>query len=41
VAALTSAGTSFMYQDAPDFERFVQADAKDMGALVKRIGKVD
>ena len=41
VAALTAAGTSFMYQDAPDFERFVQADAKDMGALVKRIGKVD
>ena len=41
VAALTSAGTSFMYQDAPDFELFVQADAKDMGALVKRIGKVD
>ena len=41
VAALTSAGTSFMYQDAPEFERFVQADAKDMGALVKRIGKVD
>ncbi len=41
VAALTSAGTSFMYQDAPDFERFVQADAKDMSALVKRIGKVD
>jgi hypothetical protein len=30
-----------MYQDAPDFERFVQADAKDMSALVKRIGKVD
>ena len=41
VAALTSAGTSFMYQDAPEFERFVQADAKDMGALVKRICKVD
>ena len=41
VAALTSAGTSFMYQDAPEFERFVQADAKDMGALVKRIGQVD
>ena len=41
VAALTSAGTSFMYQDAPEFERFVQADAKDMSALVTRIGKVD
>jgi tripartite-type tricarboxylate transporter receptor subunit TctC len=41
VAALTSAGTSFMYQDAPDFERFVQADAKEMSALVTRIGKVE
>jgi tripartite-type tricarboxylate transporter receptor subunit TctC len=41
VAALTSAGTSFMYQDAPEFERFVQADAKEMSALVTRIGKVD
>ena len=41
VAALTASGTSFMYQDAPEFERFVQADAKDMSALVTRIGKVD
>jgi len=41
VAALTASGTSFMYQDAPEFERFVQADAKEMSALVVRIGKVD
>ena len=41
VGALTAAGTSFMYQDAPEFERFVQDDAKDMSALVIRIGKVD
>jgi tripartite-type tricarboxylate transporter receptor subunit TctC len=41
VGALTAAGTSFMYQDAPDFDRFVQADAKEMSALVARIGKVD
>ncbi len=41
VGALTAAGTSFMYQDAPEFERFVQADAKEMSALVTRIGKVD
>lgn len=41
VAALTAAGTSFMYQDAPEFERFVQADAIEMRALVNRIGKVD
>lgn len=41
VSALKAAGTSFMYQDAPDFERFVQDDARDMAALVKRIGKVE
>ena len=41
VGALTAAGTSFMYQDTPDFEKFVQTDAKAMSALVNRIGKVD
>ena len=41
IGALTASGTSFMHQDAPDFERFVQADAKDMSSLVTRIGKVD
>jgi len=41
VAALTAAGTSFMFQDAPEFERFVMTDAKDMRAVVNRIGKVD
>ena len=41
VAALTASGTSFMFQDAPEFERFVQADAKEMSTLVIRIGKVD
>ena len=41
VAALTAAGTSFMFQDAPEFERFVQTDAKDMRVVVNRIGKVD
>jgi tripartite-type tricarboxylate transporter receptor subunit TctC len=39
--ALTAAGTSFMFQDTPEFERYVQTDAKDMAALVQRIGKVD
>lgn len=39
--ALIAAGTSFMYQDAPEFERFVQADAKAMAALVQRIGRVE
>jgi len=40
-AALAAAGTAFQYQDAPEFERFVQADAKAMAALVQRIGRVD
>ncbi len=39
--AMVSAGTSFQYQDAPDFERFVQADAKTMAAVVQGIGKVN
>jgi tripartite-type tricarboxylate transporter receptor subunit TctC len=39
--ALTAAGTSFMFQDMPEFERYVQTDAKDMATLVQRIGKVD
>jgi tripartite-type tricarboxylate transporter receptor subunit TctC len=39
--SLTAAGTSFMYQDMPEFERFVQADAKAMAALVQRIGRVE
>lgn len=41
VQALTAAGTSFQFQDAPDFERFVQTDARTMTSLVQRIGKVD
>ena len=41
VGALTAAGTSFMYQDTPEFEKFVQTDATAMSALVTRIGKVD
>ena len=39
--SLAAAGTSFQYQDAPEFERFVQADAKAMAALVQRIGRVE
>lgn len=41
VQALAAAGTSFQFQDAPDFERFVQTDAGTMTSLVQRIGKVD
>lgn len=39
--ALASAGTSFQYLDAPEFERFMQADARIMAALVQRIGRVE
>jgi tripartite-type tricarboxylate transporter receptor subunit TctC len=39
--ALAAAGTYFQYQDASEFERFVQADAKAMAALVQRIGRVE
>lgn len=41
IAAMTAAGTSFMFQDAPEFERFVLSDAKAMSAVVTRIGKVE
>jgi tripartite-type tricarboxylate transporter receptor subunit TctC len=41
VAALAGAGTAFQFQDSPEFNRFVQGDAKGMAALVQRIGKVD
>jgi tripartite-type tricarboxylate transporter receptor subunit TctC len=40
VAALAAAGTSFLYQDAPEFERFIDADAREMSGLVVRIGKL-
>jgi len=39
--ALAAAGTSFQYQDAPEFERFVHDDARHMVALVQRIGRVE
>jgi tripartite-type tricarboxylate transporter receptor subunit TctC len=39
--ALAAAGTSFQYQDAPEFERFVQADARNMAGVVLRIGRVE
>ena len=39
--ALISAGSSFQYLDAPEFERFVQTDAKAMALVVQRIGRVE
>jgi tripartite-type tricarboxylate transporter receptor subunit TctC len=36
-----NAGSPILYQDTPDFERYVQADVKRMADVVKKIGKVE
>jgi tripartite-type tricarboxylate transporter receptor subunit TctC len=38
---IQNAGSPVMYQDAPEFEQYVQADAKRMVGVVKRIGKLE
>ena len=38
---ILNAGSPILYQDSPDFERYVQADAKRMAEVVKKIGKVE
>jgi tripartite-type tricarboxylate transporter receptor subunit TctC len=38
---ILNAGSPVQYQDTPEFEKYVQADAARMSAVVKRIGKVD
>ena len=38
---IRNAGSPIVYQDAPEFEKYVQADAKRMVDVVKRIGKLD
>ena len=38
---ILGAGSPVMYMDAPDFERYVQADARRMSEVVKKIGKVE
>ena len=38
---ILNAGSPVQYQDAPEFEKYVQADAIRMSAVVKRIGKVE
>ena len=35
------AGSPVLYQDSPEFEKYVQADARRMVDVVKRIGKVE
>jgi tripartite-type tricarboxylate transporter receptor subunit TctC len=38
---IQNAGSPILYQDMPEFEQYVQADAKRMADVVKRIGKVE
>jgi tripartite-type tricarboxylate transporter receptor subunit TctC len=38
---ILSAGSPVQYLDAPEFEKYVQADAARMSLVVKRIGKVE
>ena len=38
---ILNAGSPILYQDTPDFEKYVQADAKRMADVVKKIGKVE
>lgn len=37
---ILNAGSPVLYQDTPDFERYVQADVRRMADVVKKIGKV-
>jgi len=36
-----NAGSPILYQDTPDFERYVQADVRRMTDVVRKIGKVE
>lgn len=38
---LLKAGSPVLYQDAPDFQKYVDADAAKMADVVKKIGKID
>jgi tripartite-type tricarboxylate transporter receptor subunit TctC len=38
---IQNAGSPVQYQDAPEFDTYVQADAKRMADVVKRIGKLE
>jgi tripartite-type tricarboxylate transporter receptor subunit TctC len=37
---IMNAGSPILYQDMPDFEKYVQADVRRMADVVKKIGKV-
>jgi tripartite-type tricarboxylate transporter receptor subunit TctC len=38
---LLKAGSPVLYQDAPEFQSYVDADAQNMADVVKRIGKIE
>ncbi len=38
---ILGAGSPILYQDTPDFDRYVQADARRMADIVKKMGKVE
>ena len=38
---ILNAGSPVLFQDTDDFEKYVQADAARMAAIVKRIGKLE
>ena len=38
---ILGAGSPILYQDSPDFEQYVQADARRMADVVRKIGKVE
>ena len=38
---LLTAGSPVQYMDAPDFQRYVDADAAKMATIVKRVGKLE
>jgi tripartite-type tricarboxylate transporter receptor subunit TctC len=35
-----NAGSPVLFQDTPDFEKYVQDDARKMAEVVKRMGKI-
>jgi len=38
---IMNAGSPILYQDTPDFEKYVQEDVRRMGDVVRKIGKVE
>jgi hypothetical protein len=37
---ILNAGSPILFQDSADFEKYVQADARRMADVVKKIGKL-